>query len=58
MKKIIEKLFCKHKWKLEHEREYSYFDDLTNIQITPKRIAYYERLYVCKKCGKMEQIRQ
>jgi len=49
MKKIFEKLFCKHEWELLNEDK-SYYFEYTDRKEYLKEL---HRVYACKHCGKI-----
>lgn len=56
MKKLFEKLFCKHKWKshvkqpVHQVKRDSYGEIILNHE-------YIDEVLICENCGKIEKIR-
>lgn len=49
-KKIIDKLFCNHKWNSHAKNCYS------NGEFNAGRIESTSEILICEKCGKIKQI--
>lgn len=50
MKRLLEKLFCKHEWELLSEDKSYYFEYGDRKDSSIKEI---HRVYACKHCGKI-----
>lgn len=48
--KIIEKLFCNHKWESHSKNSWN------NGEFSNGRIERFSEVLICKECGKIKQI--